>query len=450
VCGNGLDDDCDGERECGWLGELEIEAEASARVLGDTEQGTLGGYLTSLGDADGDGVDELALEGGASTTSTMYIFRGGLAGDRTPAAANTGLTGTDAYLSNIAYSTELEAYLVCDGDYNRYAGAVYELPLSTTGLVDTANLDPRWEGADGTMDSVGYGLSVATNLYGDSAETILLPAVLRSITVGYEGEVLLLKTDGEEVARIQGTTYYEGFGGDPQGLADLDGDGLDEVGANGNHLGYEVSAEVQYSIFVSPLSGTVSREDSDAHFEGGEDFYFSLDCVESADLTGDGHNDLVLGSPNPTGDQGEVYILPGPLSSAWAGGHPDDVADRIELHETMVPSFGQSLATADFDADGTADIAVGSPKHGYRGNDDGGVFVVYGPLSGGSWSMASPYIDKAELHGVAAADYQLGYDIAALNVNGDEFPDLAISSVFADVGSLNNAGTTWIMLGDGI
>jgi hypothetical protein len=450
-CGNGLDDDCNGERECGWFDELEIEAEASARILGDTASLGLGGALAALGDVDGDGVDDLALAGDSGGASALYVFRGGLAGDRTPAAASLGVVGEGTLIDGIAYSHELEAYLVQDARFDGFRGAVYEIPLSSSGVLDPAELTPRWEGGEDTNDVLGLGLTISSNVTADGAETIVLPIPYRADVAEYGGEVQLLTTAGEELARVRGEDAYEYFGDKTLVLPDIDGDGLDDLAIGSWGPTGVPDWAYAVNLFVSPFSGTLARSDADAGFQGVEEEQLGVDAAYgSADLTGDGYNDFVVGSPHTYGEEGYVYIVPGPLSSSWTG-HPKDISGHTRVQEQSVPEFGRTLATADFDADGNQDIAIGSPHHNYVGNDDGGVFVVYGPLDPGNISVntTSVYVDDVEFQGVPSADFQVGYDLVTLNVNGDEFPDLAVGSVFADVGSLNSAGTTWILLGDG-
>lgn len=144
------------------------------------------------------------------------------------------------------------------------------------------------------------------------------------------------------------------------------------------------------------------------------------------DVTGDGTADVVVATKRrPT-----VYVLPGeggpPGIIDWSGGGPASMFDPIS-----------ELTSADFNGDGRADVALGSPDHRDPSTQIGGgrVTVLYG-------SPAAPYLDTRRpvvldenhpelLH---PGDHRprtggrFGGAMAAGDFNGDHYPDLAVGA----------------------
>ena len=103
----------------------------------------------------------------------------------------------------------------------------------------------------------------------------------------------------------------------------------------------------------------------------------------------------------------------------------------------FVDAFGESLATADFNRDGFADLAVAdkTEKVGSR-VAQGAVTIIWGSRSG-LGSKASR-IKVTSPH----ARYEFGYGLAAGDFNGDGKPDLAVSDIEAVYIYRGGFGTT--------
>jgi FG-GAP repeat len=169
-----------------------------------------------------------------------------------------------------------------------------------------------------------------------------------------------------------------------------------------------------------------------------------------ADFDGDGFADLAVAVPEDNfaaPSHGEVNVIYGTstgLTEArdqlWSQDSPgiEEVAEPDDL-------FGNSLAVADFDGDGFADLAVGVPGEDVAATNDGGVNVIYGSASGLTeagdqfWSQDSPGIEE-----VAEPGDGFGYSLAAGDFDGDGFADLVVGVSGEDVSATNGGGVNVI------
>lgn len=126
------------------------------------------------------------------------------------------------------------------------------------------------------------------------------------------------------------------------------------------------------------------------------------------------------------------------------------VSRRLRI-DALEPRTLLAGITADFDADGFADLAVGVPLEDIGSNvDAGAVTVIYGSANGLStrnqfWHENSVGMPAAA--GGARAGEQFGTAIAAGDFNGDGFADLAVGAPFEDIGAATDAGAVMVIYG---
>lgn len=232
----------------------------------------------------------------------------------------------------------------------------------------------------------------------------------------------------------------------------------------------------------SGLSGgtTISDPNRSGHDRFGQ-------SLAVGDFTGDGKADLAVGS---TGK--DVWIFKGGFTKSGgaagelrldtgieAGAYPDGAVqlaagdfDGDRTDDLVVTSYvgnfvylgaptgptlqteagtegAQSLTVADFDLDGHDDLALGIsfPDIGAPGKG-GYVNIVYGGAAGVDTTRSAVFSQATE--GVPGTDEYndlFGDALAAGDVNGDDYPDLAVGAPFEAIGDANTAGNVWVLRG---
>ncbi len=117
--------------------------------------------------------------------------------------------------------------------------------------------------------------------------------------------------------------------------------------------------------------------------------------------------------------------------------------ETLEARRLLAPLW------SDFNADGFADLAIGSPGESVNGiNSAGAVTVIYGSASGlADANNQFFHEDTAGMADVAEGSDRFGSALAAGDFNGDGFLDLAIGVSGEDIGAVSGAGAIHIVYG---
>ena len=111
--------------------------------------------------------------------------------------------------------------------------------------------------------------------------------------------------------------------------------------------------------------------------------------------------------------------------------------------------FGGALAAGDLTGDGRDDLAVGSPWKKVSGRTEAGsVFVLLGSAAGLSGNGAFVlHQDQAAVPGGAEAQDQFGYALAIGKVDKDRYADLAIAAIGENSGEDPGSGSVTLVRG---
>ncbi|MFE1884813.1 FG-GAP-like repeat-containing protein [Streptomyces diastatochromogenes] len=302
---------------------------------------------------------------------------------------------------------------------------------------------------------------------------------------------------------VPGTPEAGDLFGSAVTAADVDGDRYADlvVGASSESLSADKSAE---HGTVTVLRGSASGFTSGGYTvaQGANEFSRIGAVIAAGDVTGDGLTDLVLSRSGE--EHGGAVLRPGPLTADspdtlsgeiagadfggvsalttgdFDGDGDDDLAVSVSASETRfvriyrwqdgapvqlwsTTASAASLAAADFDADGTDDLALGSCYPNYEADapdcadystgraeafKGGLVKVAYGSKSDGFGARTQEIQqDTPGIAGTAESEDRLGAAVAAGDVDGDGYADLAIGDAYEAVGSRQNAGTVVLVHG---
>ena len=157
-------------------------------------------------------------------------------------------------------------------------------------------------------------------------------------------------------------------------------------------------------------------------------------AAAAADVNNDGYDDVIVASPKADFgghvDCGEVTVFRGP-----------SLTDTILLHQPTPEDnsyFGWSVTAADFNGDGFADIAVGSPYAAVGGHPAAGrVAVFFGPSLTTNAVIDNPQPDN---------NAHFGSSLAVGDMNGDGKADLLVGAPDAPVGGMERAGKGFVFV----
>ncbi len=167
--------------------------------------------------------------------------------------------------------------------------------------------------------------------------------------------------------------------------------------------------------------------------------------AKRADFNGDGFADLAVGAPNFGGGVGGVTIGFGSPHGITANG-----MDTLSP-QTGGPNqaFGTSLASADFNRDGFADLAVGIPGKTVHGQASAGqVAVLFGSDLGVRSDNPRLFTENTPgIPGTPDAFEFFGATLAAGDFDRDGRPDLAVGVPFEEVDGQAGAGSVIVLHG---
>lgn len=465
VCGDDVDNDCDGASTgCGPWGSGEL-AESDARLLG-TGIASAGISVTFAGDVNGDGATDLlvgawkaevlAWQGGAAylvteppsgseelTASAVAIFSGESTSDR----AGLDVAAADDLDADGYADLWVNAYAY-DGDWENGGGAFSFLgPLS--GTLGLSSTDGSWTGWEDYANAA-YTLSSAGDVDGDGAVDALFGSEPAEGWAGAAHVVLAAGGRAGSLDEADITLSPEGssdhLGAESASLGDMNGDGMNEIAVGA--LCYSGGASCGGAAYVlsDPPEGSSSIDDVSARIASSEEDAALGSSIDGAgDINADGYDDMVVGAPyesSVTMSNGAAFLFLGPLSAHIGS---DEATLSLRASE-----YGANLGTVgsgeDLDGDGALDLAIGAWGYGTSSSDGdpGRVYVVPGPLETGSADIDD--IAEGLLVGNHSADYA-GWSLdLGSDVNGDGVGDLLVGAKHDEEGG-SNAGAAYLVLG---
>ena len=421
---------------------IDLDGTNGVKINGINEGDGSGISVSSAGDVNGDGVDDIIIgasgaDANGSASGASYVVFGS-ANWLSESLELSSLDGTNGFQINGI-------------DENDYSG----MSASSAGDFNGDGFDDIIIGAIGA-DPNGESSGESYVVFG-SAEWL-------------SGSIELSALDGTNGFQINGIDEYDHSGWSVSSAGDFNDDGFDDIIIGAPDA--ESQTGESYLIYGSAewLSGSIdlrpvynSLDGYSVHWFDGQngikisgidDNDWSGSSVSSAgDFNGDGIDDIIIGasSADPNGsNSGESYIVYGFANGSSANfnltqlkyGYSGFKINGINEGD----GSGRSVSSAgDFNGDGIDDIIIGASLADPNGFRSGESYIVLGSASWISASLDLSWI-AFQINGNDENDWSGRSVSSAGDFNGDGFDDIIIGATGADPNG-SKSGASYVVFG---
>ena len=426
----------------GVLNLADLDGSNGFVIRGVDEFDFSGSSVSSAGDVNGDGIDDLII--GAFGGESYVVF-----------GTESGFNGVFE-LANLDGSNGFIIQSINNNDG-------FGRSVSSAGDVNGDGIDDLIIGAPyagGDSDNFIFGEGESYIVFGTES--------------GFDSVFELANLDGSNGFVIRGIDDGDSFGRSVSGAGDVNGDGIDDIIISAPYSG-DIGEEESYVVFgtESGFDGVFEVADLDGSngfvIQGIDSLDLSGNSVSSAgDVNGDGLSDIIIGAndvsnSNSYSFEGKSYVIFG-TESGFDGVF--EVANLDGGNGFVIPgiddfdSSGASVSSAgDVNGDGIDDLIIGAPGANSNNNysSEGESYVVFGTENGFDGVVELANLDGSNGFVIRGVDNfgNSGRSVSSAgDINGDGIDDLIIGAPYAgttydgDFGSYNNReGESYVVFG---
>ncbi|MFW9259163.1 Ig-like domain-containing protein, partial [Nostoc sp. CALU 546] len=402
-----------------------------------------GGSVSSAGDINSDGFDDLIIGAGSADPNGQYS-----AGESYVVFGSGSGFGASLNLSDL------------DGSNGFVINGIDSYDNSGTSVSNAGDIN-----GDGFDDLIIGARSADPNGQDRGGESY----VVFGSGSGFGASLNLSDLDGSNGFVINGIDSDDFSGNSVSSAGDINGDGFDDliIAATGASPNGQYYAGESYVVFGSGSGFGASLNLSDLDGRNGfvingiDSYDNSGNSVSNAgDINGDGFDDLIIGVRKGFSTlqfrSGESYVVFGSGSGFGASlnlselngsnGFVINGIDRDDYSGFSVSSAG------DINGDGFDDLIIGAPGADLNGQySTGESYVVFGSSSGFGASLNLSELDGSNgfvINGIDSYDYS-GFSVSSAgDINGDGFDDLIIGARSASPNNgQDRAGESYVVFG---
>ena len=381
-------------------------------LLGAELNDMFGYAVSSAGDVNGDGYDDLII--GAFGANASYVVLG-------------RASGFNATL-NVSSLDGSNGFVLKPGALGYHFGA----SVSSAGDIN----------GDGFADLIVGDEASNHNGLANSGSSF----VVFGKASGFGAQLSTDNLNGSNGFQMTGIAADDHLGSSVSGAGDVNGDGFDDliVGASGagtddvgaSYVVFGKASGFSANFDLSALNGSNGFRLNGAIGETNAGFLVS----NAGDVNGDRYDDLIVASNPSEPANNSSFVVFGKASgfSATLDLSNLDGSNGFRLDEGATGNFTSISNAGDVNGDGFGDLIVGAT--GVSANGAGGSYVVFGKAAGFGAALDVSNLDGSNgfrLNGFAENDRPTVSN--AGDVNGDGFGDLIVGG-FNYSGSTNNAG----------
>ena len=362
------------------------------KLVGYEEPLTVGWAVSSAGDHDGDGRSELLLNAynwnQSFINSVVYIIDDDVEGAVSLASADVRLESTEDCFGRAITSVgdtngdghdDILVGAQCDDEAGIEAGGAYLFtgPLTSGDSIDSAAAKFVGEAED---DHAGYYVAPAGDMDDNGLADVLISAPMADPEMTYlmlapfQGHTSLAAAD----ARFEGSADHDGASSSVAGGEDADGDGHEDVLISSISSQNDDAPSVVYLV-LGPSMGNIELVHADARYSSGMGGHDGLGSVVAfaGDVDGDGTSDLLMSAPGYKDEDigyGTVFLVLGPSL-----GDVNLSTDGLILDGPGGSHHGIGLSgVGDMNDDGFGDFAMSQSDVTTDVYGSGAVFLFYG------------------------------------------------------------------------